>query len=104
MMNLNFFNSLPKDLQTVCLDATAKNEKEMRPIGMQQDDEALKFLQARPGFTVYRLTDKEQARWVEAELPISIEYITKAGPKAVETFNLIQDLNKKMGLPYQYIK
>jgi TRAP-type C4-dicarboxylate transport system substrate-binding protein len=103
-VNLDFFNSLPADLQQVLTDAGEEIYQKHKDDGVQINlDFVDQMTVEKPTYEVYLLTDAQWAVWCDALLPFNHEYL-KQWPEAVETFNLIADLATSMGISVAHIE
>jgi C4-dicarboxylate-binding protein DctP len=82
-INLDIFNEMPEDMQTILLDEAKKLEEEMQAIYAEHQvvvPEELKDF----GVTVYQLPDDERARWIEATQSVREDYFSQLDPADVE--------------------
>jgi TRAP-type C4-dicarboxylate transport system substrate-binding protein len=103
MMNKEFFDNLPADLQQIIMEAGEETYQERKYAGDELAEKYLTQLQEEGLINVRVLTPEEMAQWDEIFVPAGRECVKEAGPDAIEIYNMIQDINKDIGLPYQYI-
>ncbi|MBO8137322.1 MAG: TRAP transporter substrate-binding protein [Desulfotomaculum sp.] len=86
MMNNDFFNSLPQDLQQVVLDAVKEAGEYQRNLMKEQEDDSLQVIKDA-GVEVYELSKDEKDRMIKALEPVYDE-----GAKIIGDRKLIDQL------------
>ena len=90
LINDDFYNKLPKDLQKVVMDGAIKYREEQRKMASKQDEDMLIELK-RAGMKVNELTPAEKKVFIEATLPVYDEFKDKLGSDLID---LAKDANK----------
>jgi len=96
-MNLQKWNSLPKDVQKAFMEVSQKYINKAGEVWDKGDEEGRKFTLGL-GNTIIPQSKKESARWAEAVEPVIGEYVKEATAKglpAEEYVKTIRDLIKK---------
>jgi C4-dicarboxylate-binding protein DctP len=90
LMNNNFYNELPEDLQQIITDASKEYQTEQRQLAQQQDVEFLEKLK-ESGMKVNELTAEQKNAFREASKSVYEKYTSKIGEdlinKALEANN-----------------
>jgi TRAP-type C4-dicarboxylate transport system substrate-binding protein len=96
-VNLDFFNSLPADLQKVLLDAGEEIYQKHKGDGVALNLEYIDQLTVNdPTYVVHILTDEDLAVWCDAMLPGTIEYLAR-WPEATEIYAMMTELAASLG-------
>ncbi|CAM3397182.1 DctP family TRAP transporter solute-binding subunit [Aeromicrobium ponti] len=82
LMNNDFYNNLPEDLQEVITEASLEYRDEQREIAQKQDKEFLDKLK-EGGMQVNELTDKQKDAFREASRSVYDKYIPEIGEDLV---------------------
>ncbi|WP_442595761.1 TRAP transporter substrate-binding protein [Neobacillus sp. D3-1R] len=82
LMNNNFYNELPEDLQKIITDASKEYRTEQRKLAQQQDIEFLEKLKEN-GMKVNELTAEQKNAFREASKSVYEKYIPKIGEDLV---------------------
>lgn len=93
-MNLDKWNSLPKDLQQVITDVSKEYEEITAKAWGDSDESGRKFALSL-GQEFIELSDAESARFKEAVKPVFDEYIKNANEKGVDgqaVFNAVKEM------------
>lgn len=91
IINKEFFESLPSDLQKVVKDAAIETRDYNRKVSMQDEVKALKLLKEK-GMVITKLTDKQKAGFKKAMSDIYVEAREDVGD---ELFNkLMKEVSK----------
>lgn len=85
LMNNDFYEGLPEDLQEVVMEAAVMFREEQRELAHQQDEEYLEVMK-EDGLKVNDITEKQREAFIEAAEPVYEKYEEKLGN------NLIDDL------------
>jgi TRAP-type C4-dicarboxylate transport system substrate-binding protein len=85
LMNNDFYEGLPEDLQKVVMDAAIMFREEQRELAHQQDEEYLEVMK-EDGLKVNDITEEQREAFIEAAEPVYEKYDEKLGN------NLIDDL------------
>ena len=91
VMNMDSFNKLPVDLQTLLLIKGKEWEAHMRSFSESMDRQTGKDLESQ-GVTLTRPVDEDLNRAVEAMKPLWAEWSEKHGPVAVELMGKVTDI------------
>lgn len=109
--SVNYFNSLPENLQEVLLKAGREVTKKItlnldHPLNPFKNNGAyLVKMKALKDFTVEEpLTRDELMMWMKRIWPITDKWLKDVSPEAVQIYNAVNDIQRKQGLPYHYIK
>ncbi|GAB3071384.1 TRAP transporter substrate-binding protein [Salinicoccus sesuvii] len=78
LMNNDFYQELPEDLQEVVMEASIMFRDEQRQLAREQDEEYLQVLKDE-GVQVNELTDEQRQAFVEAAEPVLEKYDEKLG-------------------------
>lgn len=74
-MNLDKWNSLPKDIQKIILDVNEKFAEEVgNGLWDMQNEDALDWAVSGEGMEVFELSGEETGRWIEKVMPIQDEF------------------------------
>jgi len=102
-MNLDKWNSLPKDLQDTILETTEKFFEETA-IGLwdKQNEAALDYAVNEHGMEVIELTDEETALWIEKVKPIQDAFAAKMKEMGIEedVLAVVKELAEKYNNQY----
>lgn len=105
VINMNYWNSLPKDIQQILLEAGHETDLERRGILIELGDQYRKKIEEEGSVKFINLTSEQQRVWIDFALPFRIETTKDLGPDAIEMWNACQDLKKEIGIkPYPYIE
>ena len=109
--SVDYFNSLPEDLQEVLLEAGREVTKKItlnldHPLNPFKTNEAyLAKMKALKDFSVEEpLTRDELMMWMKPIWLVTDKWLKDVSPEAVQIYNVVNDIQKKQGLPYHYIK
>ncbi|MFJ7970377.1 DctP family TRAP transporter solute-binding subunit [Psychrobacillus sp. NPDC096389] len=91
LMNNEFYNSLPTDLQELVVRASEEYRTEQRKIAQEQDVEFLNDLKEN-GMQVNELTDEQRNEFREATKTVYDKYVPEIGEDLV---NMAKDANNK---------
>ncbi|SFG12525.1 tripartite ATP-independent transporter solute receptor, DctP family [Desulfotomaculum arcticum] len=69
LINNDFFNSLPEDLQQIIVEGAEKYKDEQRKLSSQQDTEMLRALKDK-GMQINELTPEQKQEFIDATLPV----------------------------------
>lgn len=83
VMNNNFYNSLPEDLQELVMEASIEYRTEQRKMAQEQDAEWLEELK-EGGMEVNELTDEQREVFIEASEPIYEKYADQIGQDLID--------------------
>jgi len=83
VMNLDKWNSLPKDLQQIITDVSKEYEEITAKAWQDSDESGRKFALSK-GHKFIELSDTESARFKEAVKLVLAEYVKKANEKGVD--------------------
>lgn len=82
VMNLNRWNSLPKDIQKIIEDVSHEYEPVYGKMWDDQGEEGMAFAESK-GHTFVSLTKEEGKRWREAAKPVIDDYVKEAEAKGL---------------------
>lgn len=104
-MNLEVWNSIPSHLQEAITEATEKFIDEVA-IGLwdMQNESALEFAVKENNMEVLKLTDEEQAKWIELVQPVQDDFIKEMAEKGLDgagALQLVKELADKYNEIYQ---
>ena len=91
LMNNDFYNSLPDDLQELVQTASEEYRTEQREIAQKQDVEFLKRLQEE-GMKVNELTEEQRNEFKDATQSVYDKYVTEIGEDLV---HMAEEANKQ---------
>ena len=77
-INLDTWNSMPKDIQDILLDECQRAENELKTFFSQYAKDAITNLE-KEGVHVYRLPEAERAKWIEASKPVLDKFYEQIG-------------------------
>ncbi|WP_078410324.1 TRAP transporter substrate-binding protein [Priestia abyssalis] len=83
LANLDFYNSLPEDLQKVLDEASVQFRDDQRKLSAEQDAEFLEGLKEK-GMQINELTPEQKAKFREAAQPIYDKFVPEIGEDLVE--------------------
>ena len=83
LMNEDFFNSLPEDLQKVVIEGAVRYRTYQRDLSQKQDEEMLAQLR-QAGMEINELTEDEKKAFIEKTLPVYDELASQIGEELVE--------------------
>lgn len=83
LINNDFYNSLPEDLQKVVKEGAEKFRDEQRKLSSKQDEEMLEKLKEE-GMKINTLTPEQKQKFIEATLPVYDEFKDELGEDLVE--------------------
>jgi TRAP-type C4-dicarboxylate transport system substrate-binding protein len=93
-INLDTFNSMPSDIQTILLEERQRTETEIRELMRQMDNDALANLE-NAGVEVYYLPETERARWIEASSSVIDDFFEQIGEADAQTIiNAAEEANQ----------
>ncbi|MFC3418064.1 TRAP transporter substrate-binding protein [Salinicoccus hispanicus] len=91
LMNDDFYQDLPEDLQQVVMDASIMFREEQRKLAQEQDEEYLEVLKDE-GVQVNEITEAERQKFIEATEPVFEKYDDKLGNNLIdELFEAIEE-------------
>lgn len=82
LMNNNFYNSLPEDLQKIVVEASEEFRTEQRQLAQKQDVEFLEKLKEN-GMEINELTDEQREQFREAAKKVYDKYVPEIGEDLV---------------------
>lgn len=91
LMNNEFYNSLPADLQEIVVKASEEYRTEQRKIAQEQDVEFLKNLEEN-GMKINELTDEQRNEFREATQSVYDKYVSEIGEDLV---NMAKEANQQ---------
>jgi len=77
-INLDTWNSMPKDVQEILLDECQRAENELKTFFSQYAKDAITNLE-KEGVQVYRLPEAERAKWIDASKPVTDKFYEQIG-------------------------
>lgn len=83
LINNDFYNSLPEDLQELVMEAALEYKTEQRKLAEQQDAEWVKELEEF-GVQINELTDEQKAEFREAAQEVYDKYASEIGEDVIE--------------------
>ena len=83
LINNDFFNKLPSDLQKVVVEGTEKYREEQRKLSSKQDVEMLEALK-KANMKVNELTDVQKQKFIQATLPVYDQFKDVLGADLIE--------------------
>ena len=83
LMNENFFQSLPKDLQKIIQDGANLYRAEQRKLSEKQDKEMLQALK-KAGMIVNDISPEQKKAFIKATLPVYTEFKSLVGNELIE--------------------
>lgn len=83
LINNDFFNSLPQDLQNIIIEGAEKYKDEQRKLSDQQDKEMLDGL-SKAGMQINELTPEQKQAFIEATLPVYDQFKDELGADLIE--------------------
>lgn len=83
LINSDFFNSLPEDLQQIVLEGAEKYRDEQRKLADQQDVEMLEALK-ESGMEINELTEEQKQVFIDATLPVYDQFKEELGEGLIE--------------------
>jgi TRAP-type transport system periplasmic protein len=104
-MNLDTWNSLPPEIQTVIDEVTEKFYEEV-VIGLwdRQNASAMEFAVDKTGQEVINLSDGETARWMNLIVSIQDEFVSEMEGKGLpgkDALNLVKRLSDQYNVLYK---
>jgi C4-dicarboxylate-binding protein DctP len=90
LMNNEFFEDLPEDLQEVVQEASYMYRDEQRQLAQEQDEEWIQTLQD-DGMEINELSDEAQEEFQEAAQPVYDKYEAQLGSDLFEAFYKARD-------------
>ncbi|GEN54529.1 DctP family TRAP transporter solute-binding subunit [Halobacillus faecis] len=84
LMNKDFMDSLPEELQTILQEEAETYRDEQRKLASEQDEEFLKELQENEGLKVNELTPEQKEKFIEATQSVYDEYEDEIGADLIE--------------------
>ena len=91
--NLDVFNKLPEDLQTILLEEGKTWGDDLNQKRAAAEAEMYAQLK-QAGVEAYELPAKERERWAQACRPIWDEYVAKVGPDGEKLIAIADEANK----------
>lgn len=92
-MNLDKFNSLPRDIQKIIEEVSEPNWVKTAAIFDKNAENVIEWLRTKhPEITMYTLPPKERARWLEVAKPIVEKWIEDANARGYPGRQMIDDL------------
>jgi tripartite ATP-independent transporter DctP family solute receptor len=89
MINLKFFNSLPKDIQQIIVDAAQEHQAYLLKATAKADKESIAFLKTK--LKMYELTPADKKVWKEAgQKAIIATWLKRAGKDGQKALNWIE--------------
>jgi len=82
-INLDTWNSMPKDIQDILLEECQRAEDELKTFFTQYAKDSLTNL-ANEGVEIYQLPEDEKARWIEASKPVLEGFYEQIGAEDAE--------------------
>src|SRR5690606_6009956 len=83
LMNDDFYNSLPEDLQELLMEASEEFRDQQRELAQQQDTEFMEQLEAE-GMQINDLTDEQRDAFREAAAPVYEKYEGQIGADLID--------------------
>ncbi|MEZ0482338.1 DctP family TRAP transporter solute-binding subunit [Planococcus sp. SSTMD024] len=83
LMNDDFYNSLPEDLQELLMEASEEFRDQQRELAQQQDAEFMEQLEAE-GMQINDLTDEQRDAFREAAAPVYEKYEGQIGADLID--------------------
>jgi C4-dicarboxylate-binding protein DctP len=83
LMNNDFYNELPKDLQKLVTEASEEYREEQRSLAQKQDVEFLEKLK-KSGMEVNELTDEQRDKFRDAASSVYDKYVDRIGQDLVD--------------------
>ncbi|MBH9967964.1 DctP family TRAP transporter solute-binding subunit [[Bacillus] enclensis] len=83
LMNNDFYNDLPEDLQNLITEASEEYREEQRELAQKQDVEFLNKLKEK-GMKVNELTDEQRDKFREAASSVYDKYVDRIGQDLVD--------------------
>ncbi|WP_434399660.1 DctP family TRAP transporter solute-binding subunit [Planococcus sp. 11815] len=83
LMNDDFYNSLPEDLQELLMEASEEFRDQQRELAQQQDTEFMEQLEAE-GMQINDLTDEQRDAFREAAAPVYEKYEGQIGKDLID--------------------
>ncbi|MGK7377369.1 DctP family TRAP transporter solute-binding subunit [Planococcus sp. 1R117A] len=83
LVNDDFYNSLPEDLQSLIMEASEEFRTEQRELAQQQDTEFLEKLETE-GMQINELTDEQRNAFREAAEPVYTKYEEQIGKDLID--------------------
>lgn len=83
LVNNDFYNTLPSDLQDLVMEASEEFRTEQRELAQQQDKEFLEQLETE-GMKVNDLTDEQRNAFREAAEPVYTKYEDQIGKELID--------------------
>jgi C4-dicarboxylate-binding protein DctP len=83
LVNNDFFNSLPEDLQQIIIEGAQLYKDEQRKLSTQQDEEMLKELE-KEGMIINELTPEQKQAFIDATLTVYDEFEDILGADMIE--------------------
>jgi tripartite ATP-independent transporter DctP family solute receptor len=94
--NSNTWNSLPKDVQDVMIQAGKEVNAWVRKASADEDTEAWKKLEAMPDMKIYMISEEEAKRWREKGVSIQKQkLVERVGKTGEQLFERAESLRKK---------
>jgi len=100
-MNLDKWNSLPKDIQKAITDVTEEFHEEVA-IGLwdKQNEEALDWAINEQNFKVMELSEEQNAMWKQAIEPMLEKYVNDKGEAGQKAVDIVKRLSEKYNEEY----
>jgi len=104
VFNLDYWNSLPKDVQQILMEAGCEADLETRGILPASNIENRKKIEEEGSVEFIDLTPEQQKPWIDLNVKYDMKGVVSLGPDAVEMWNACQDFKKEIGVePFPYI-
>ena len=97
-INMDVWNKLPKDIQDIIIDESAKAEAEINRLTVKIYYTYLDEL--NKNMEVYNLPKAEREKWQEVLQPVVDEMLAKMGSFADDVVKTAEEANKKYPYPY----
>jgi TRAP-type C4-dicarboxylate transport system substrate-binding protein len=91
LINLQKWNSLPKDVQVLLEECAKESEEFVLKETIKEEKDAEESL-AKNGMEVYRPTPKEMEEFRKMALPVKNDWIKKHGEIAAKMVNFIENI------------
>jgi C4-dicarboxylate-binding protein DctP len=87
IVNKKFWDGLPADIRTALEGAMKEATKYANEIAQKENDMALDAVRKSGKTKLYELTEKEQAEWQKALLPVQKDMEGRIGKELIEAIN-----------------
>ncbi|WP_010530095.1 TRAP transporter substrate-binding protein [Lentibacillus jeotgali] len=92
--NLEWWNSLPEDVQSAVIEASKIAQEKSRQVAKESDKEYKQKLKEL-GVEVYEPTEEEYEEWVEASSQRREEYVEQNGELGQKLLDIVDTMNEK---------